>query len=116
MGRARRALDGKRGGGAGWPPSFGQGVVSMGRLHERGGALALVLVLGSGLGVQGQQARPGPAPAAGARTVGAAPAYLRPLIPPALDSARSRGTRARNGAPGERYWQNSADYDINVQI
>jgi hypothetical protein len=49
----------------------------------------------------------------------AAPVALAPLglvLPPALDSAIARGTRTRTGAPGARYWQNSADYDITAQV
>ena len=43
-------------------------------------------------------------------------APVRLVIPAPLDSARVRGTRSPTGAPGPRYWQNSADYDIGVQI
>ena len=44
------------------------------------------------------------------------PSSLRLVVPPALDSAIARGTRTRTGAPGARYWQNSADYDITAQV
>ncbi len=55
-------------------------------------------------------------PATHARAQQPALAPVRLVIPAPLDSARARGTRASTGAPGPRYWQNSADYDIGVQI
>lgn len=55
--------------------------------------------------------------AAAAQQPGApALAPLGIVTPPAVDSAIARGTRTRTGAPGPRYWQNSADYDIGVQV
>ncbi len=41
---------------------------------------------------------------------------LRLDLPPLIANAVARGTRSHTGAPGPRYWQNSADYDIAAQI
>jgi hypothetical protein len=44
---------------------------------------------------------------------------LQPLMlypPPALQQAMAKGMRAANGAPGPRYWQNGANYDIKVEV
>ncbi len=44
---------------------------------------------------------------------------LSPLLvvpPPAVQRAVARGTRAVNGAPGPRYWQNGANYDIHATV
>lgn len=38
------------------------------------------------------------------------------VAPARFDSAVAHGTRSRTGAPGPRYWQNSADYQITAQI
>src|SRR5512146_85865 len=43
-------------------------------------------------------------------------APLQLVSPPFFDSAVASGTRSRTGAPGPRYWQNSADYEITAQI
>lgn len=37
-------------------------------------------------------------------------------MPREIQRAFDRGTRAMDGAPGPKYWQNSADYDITVTI
>ena len=41
---------------------------------------------------------------------------LEVIPPPALRRAIERGTRTETGAPGERYWQQRADYDIRVTV
>ncbi|MCB2407817.1 M1 family metallopeptidase [Hymenobacter lucidus] len=37
-------------------------------------------------------------------------------IPLNLQKTYAQGTRAQNGQPGPNYWQNTADYDINVSF
>lgn len=37
-------------------------------------------------------------------------------VSPAMERAYERGTRSKDGAPGAKYWQNSANYDINVDF
>ncbi len=37
-------------------------------------------------------------------------------MPREIQRAFDRGTRAMDGAPGPKYWQNSADYDITVTV
>lgn len=37
-------------------------------------------------------------------------------MPREIQRAFDRGTRAMDGAPGPKYWQNSADYDITVSV
>ncbi|UOG76648.1 M1 family metallopeptidase [Hymenobacter tibetensis] len=37
-------------------------------------------------------------------------------IPLNLQATYAKGTRAATGAPGPKYWQNSAEYDINVSF
>jgi hypothetical protein len=48
----------------------------------------------------------------------AAPALgrLGPVLPVPYEKAVAAGTRSRTGAPGAKYWQNSADYDIRARI
>jgi len=79
--------------------------------------LALIgLVLGAGAGARGAAAQQGRSAQGGGS--GGAPGMgaVRLVLPPELDSAMARGTRTRAGAPGPRYWQNSADYDISVRV
>ncbi|UOQ70281.1 hypothetical protein [Hymenobacter cellulosilyticus] len=37
-------------------------------------------------------------------------------VPLSLQKTYAQGTRAQNGQPGPKYWQNTADYDINVSF
>jgi Peptidase family M1 domain len=52
--------------------------------------------------------------AAAAQQPALAPLHL--VTPMPLERAVQRGTRSANGAPGPRYWQNSADYWITVRV
>lgn len=38
------------------------------------------------------------------------------FVPKEIRSAVENGTRSNTGKPGNSYWQNSADYDINVRV
>lgn len=38
------------------------------------------------------------------------------FVPKELKQAYQEGTRAKNGAPGPNYWQNTVDYDIEVHF
>ncbi|MCW8806290.1 MAG: hypothetical protein OQK56_07520, partial [Ignavibacteriaceae bacterium] len=38
------------------------------------------------------------------------------LIPRNIKSAYEKGTRSLDGKPGAEYWQNSADYKIEVEV
>jgi hypothetical protein len=37
-------------------------------------------------------------------------------VPPEVQAAYTKGTRDRSGKPGEKYWQNTANYDLKVQF
>ncbi|HKK27545.1 MAG TPA: hypothetical protein VKB18_05655, partial [Gemmatimonadota bacterium] len=47
---------------------------------------------------------------------GPALARLEPVVPMPLQRAVEAGTRSRTGAPGPKYWQNGADYDIRARV
>ncbi|HEY7472263.1 MAG TPA: M1 family metallopeptidase [Gemmatimonadota bacterium] len=78
----------------------------------------------SGAGRDGAQAASSPAVSSpAAASVAAAPAFppARPIpypvdAPPGYRQAVERGTRTANGAPGPRYWQQWADYDVAVKL
>src|SRR5688572_10800136 len=43
--------------------------------------------------------------------------YLGPIdVPANFEQAIAEGTRTRTGAPGARYWQNTASYKINARL
>jgi len=56
-----------------------------------------------------------PAPLA-AQQQGPALAPLRVVVPSSIARAVARGTRSAAGAPGPRYWQNGADYQIAADV
>ena len=37
-------------------------------------------------------------------------------VPKEFEAAYAKGTRSTNGRPGKNYWQNTADYKINVSF
>ncbi len=54
---------------------------------------------------------------AGGRIGGAAATgRLGPVLPVPYERAIEAGTRSRTGAPGSKYWQNGADYDIRARV
>ncbi|MCU0414867.1 MAG: hypothetical protein MUE91_10795, partial [Ignavibacteriaceae bacterium] len=38
------------------------------------------------------------------------------FIPRNIQAAYEKGTRSPDGKPGKEYWQNSADYEIDVEV
>jgi Peptidase family M1 domain len=56
------------------------------------------------------------APRLAAQQQGPALARLQVVVPHSVDRAVARGTRSVTGAPGPRYWQNSADYQIAADV
>jgi len=59
---------------------------------------------------------PAPAAAQAGGTGAAATGPLGPVLPMPYERAIEAGTRSRTGAPGPKYWQNGADYDIRARV
>jgi len=72
------------------------------------GLVALMALLGSAA-LAAQEA-------AGDGSGGPALGRLEPVVPVPLQEAVDAGTRSRTGAPGPKYWQNGADYDIRAAV
>lgn len=68
----------------------------------------------------GPTSQPAPAPASEPeiRAIPAAPVDAAPelLPPPAFAEAVAMGTRTLSGEPGADYWQNSAEYTMNLRV
>ena len=78
------------------------------------GLVALLALAGCG---SGRTDTPAPAPETGA--AGTAAPTVRVMEVPAMeafDRALAKGTRARSGAPGPRYWQQWADYRLAAEL
>ena len=62
---------------------------------------------------------PAPAASSSGSSIGSSSAIAHAMTVPALagyESALARGTRAPNGAPGPRYWQQWADYKLEAEL
>jgi hypothetical protein len=89
----------------------------MDRTAPRRGFLAGPLLLVAAFGCSGgRTAPPVTSPAPGGTSVSALPHGYQLTVPEGFERALAQGTRAPTGAPGPRYWQQSADYRLQAEL